>query len=84
MVTRTVITKKITVSIYNLKSDTKETVEFTNMSVAAIRKAVEKDGKWKMLTVEKTENIEKMYGMDVDMFISHAVELDPKTRKAIK
>lgn len=83
MITRTIISKKITVSVYNLETDTKELKIFTDMTLAAIRKAVEGDGKFKLLTVDNTESIEKMYGMDYDTFIKNSVELDPKTRKPI-
>lgn len=90
LITRTVTATKVTVKVINPATDEISTKE------VVLGKAVEDADKVTKLVkkqlndsevfvgVVATEKLEKLYGITVEDFIAHSIELDPATREAIQ
>lgn len=37
-----------------------------------------------LVSIDKTEQIDKLYGLPITAFMAHAMELDPETREEVK
>ena len=88
--TRTIATQKVTTLVFD-----KETAEPSNITItlpanitepAKLEKAAAKvinKGNIKFIEVIDTVLEEKLYGISLEDFLAHAVELDPETRKPL-
>lgn len=88
--TRTIATQKVTALVFD-----KETAEPSNITItlpaninepAKLEKAAAKvinKGNIKFIEVVDVVLEEKLYGISLEDFLAHAVELDPETRKPL-
>lgn len=88
MVTRTIVTTKVTAMCVDIKQGETETREFiiprSYKDNATALKTLEKiynTGDFKVVSVIAKEEQETLYGMTEDEFINHAEKLPPRTSK---
>lgn len=87
MVTRTVVSTKVTAMVANIEAKTLEekiiSVVGTFEDESKLMKGIAKTHGLTVCAIIKTEVVETLYGLDENQFMSMAVELDPTTRKPI-
>lgn len=90
LITRTISGTKVTAKVIEATTDAIELKEFTLNKVMADTKKIAKEitkkfegTNYVLVSIENVEKIDKLYGITVDDFMSHAIELDPATREAI-
>lgn len=91
LITRTVTATKVTVKVINPATDeitTKDVVlgkaiEDSDKIAKLVKKQL-KDSTDVFVGVVATEKLEKLYGITVEDFIAHSIELDPTTREEIQ
>ena len=88
LITRTKVSLAVKAMVANTETKTVETKEFTIPKVEEkkIAKELAKvlPENLKFVAVESANEKEILYGLDETVFMAHAVELDPKTRKPIE
>lgn len=88
LITRTKVSLVVKAMVANTETKTVETITVTIPKVddKKVQKEIEKvlDETHKFVAVESKEEKEILYGLDETVFMAHAVELDPKTRKPLK
>ena len=86
MITRTIKNTSVMVKVYDLDNDevSKTWLDITgNVSGDELEKACEnrlKGSTYKLLKILDTVTTEKLYGMSESLFMSYAVELEPRTK----
>lgn len=90
LITRTISGTKVTAKVIEATTDAIELKEFTLNKVMSDTKKIAKEiakkfegTNYVLVSIENVEKIDKLYGITVDDFMSHAIELDPATREAI-
>lgn len=91
MITRTIVTTKVTLMCLNITSgeafNDVVTLPRTFTDEKKLLKKVQEiydNEEVKAVHIVDKEEIETLYGMDEQDFIKHAVMLDPETRKALE
>ena len=88
LITRTKVSLVVKAMVANTETKTVETmtVVIPKVDDKKVQKEIEKvlDDTHKFVAVESKEEKEILYGLDETVFMAHAVELDPKTRKPLK
>ena len=90
MITRTILATKATVITVDTTAMTVGQTDFViggewtdNNKLLKALKKLHENNNLVLSAVVKTEKIEKLYGMTEELFMAHAVELDPTTRKPL-
>lgn len=91
MVTRELIGTEANVLVVDTVNGATDYREFTVLGkykttkhlMKAIKKAHETDTYWIVKVIDSKE-VHKLYGMPIAQFYSHAIELNPETRKPIE
>lgn len=91
MVTRELIgteAKVLVVDTVHAATDYREVViqgkyKTTEYLLKAIKKVYETDA-YRIVKVVDAKEVHKLYGMPTDTFYTHAIELDPETRKPLE
>ena len=89
MISRTVVGTEVTAKVVSRTTDEvqlyttviSKAVDNEKDAIKHVSKVIPED--LVIIRIEKLEKIEKLYGMTVADFMSHAVELDPNTRKPL-
>lgn len=89
-ITRTVDATTVTILVFNKTTAEPENVyitvsgKYTDIDDRKLEKQILKNwgnDKLKFIEIVDLEDASKVYGISLDTFLEHAVELDPKTRQ---
>ena len=88
LITRRKESLELTVMVENTETKAVETIKnvIPKVDEKKIQKEVEKTlpANLKFVAVESSTPVTKLYGLDEAVYMEHAVELDPTTRKPLK
>ena len=88
LITRSKESLELTVMVANTETKAVETIKkvIPKVDEKKIQKEVEKTlpSNLKFVAVESSTPVTKLYGLDEAVYMEHAVELDPTTRKPLK
>lgn len=88
LITRTKVSLEVTVMVANTETKAVETITkvIPKVDEKKIQKEIEKvlPTNLKYVAVESTKEVEKLFGLDETIYMEHAIELDPVTRKPLK
>ena len=88
LITRSKASLELKVMVANTETKAVETITkvIPKVDEKKIQKEVEKTlaDNLKFVAVEESKEVEKLYGLDEAIYMEHAIELDPVTRKPLK